>query len=261
VQRRGSSGCCNLYPRSFQPSGAHRVVMRGSSPQLIDFGHGGMASDRSRFATLVIAPDADVSFTGTPAVTGSLDLFGTARVAEPLTLPIGATLVLRSTAVLHNTGSIQVDTCERYTGYTIIGTDPCAPLGDPAWIQTPLTDSITVGASYGRVFEAGGSGPLTFTSVGAPLPPGLTLNAATGELSGWPEPAALVGGMAGEWHDIVIRVSNGFSSAETKPFSIIIVGMPLPAPYAYVPYDKGILEDFFGGGGFATGRVDPMVPG
>src|SRR5690606_2912442 len=120
VQRRGSSGCCNLYPRSFQPSGAHRVVMRGSSPQLIDFGHGGMASDRSRFATLVIAPDADVSFTGTPAVTGSLDLFGTARVAEPLTLPIGATLVLRSTAVLHNTGSIQVDTCERYTGYTII---------------------------------------------------------------------------------------------------------------------------------------------
>src|SRR5690606_30583808 len=54
VQRQGQSGCCNSFPRTFQASGTHTVILNGTGAQLIDFNSGGLAADRSRFNRLII---------------------------------------------------------------------------------------------------------------------------------------------------------------------------------------------------------------
>src|SRR5690606_24946957 len=102
VQRQGQSGCCNSYPRSFQPSGTHTVILNGSGAQLIDFNSGGLAADRSRFANLRVETTGAVTLAGTPAVGGELDIASATTldgaalltVAGPLATTTGSALLV-----------------------------------------------------------------------------------------------------------------------------------------------------------------------
>lgn len=109
---------------------------------------------------------------------------------------------------------------------------------------------------------ATGPGPHTFESVGAPLPDGLELDPATGIIQGVPTAAALLANTpAGEWAGVIVRVGDGRDQVDTDAFSISVVGAPLPAPYAYMAFDDGDLDDAFGARGIPTGTVMPGEAG
>jgi hypothetical protein len=78
--------------------------------------------------------------------------------------------------------------------------------------------------------------PLTYQLAGAPLPPGLTLDVNTGEITGVPAHAALAG--TGMTHRHVIAVSDGCSRVTSNAFSIQISGVPLPRPTALFDFDN-----------------------
>ena len=63
----------------------------------------------------------------------------------------------------------------------------------PVIVVGPPQTQIAVGrvdSPYSQTFtQTGGTAPVTFSSTGGPLPPGLTLNATTGVLAGAPTQA------------------------------------------------------------------------
>lgn len=129
-------------------------------------------------------------------------------------------------------------------------------------LQTPAAQAAPVGQPFSLQLDASGPGTLTFTSVGTPLPEGVTLSPATGEIAGTPSIAALLSGSpAGVSSGVVIRVTNGTDSAETAPFELAVIGAALPTPYAYMPFDGSDLGDAFGRAGTAMGTVTPGQPG
>lgn len=129
-------------------------------------------------------------------------------------------------------------------------------------ISTPGSQQLPVGQPFMLDIETIGPGTHTFASVGQPLPGGLTLDPATGIISGMPTTGALLAGSpAGQWGGIIIEVSNGTTTARTNAFVLNIVGTQLPAPYAYMPFDGTSLNDFFGRNGTAVGTVTAGVAG
>jgi hypothetical protein len=85
----------------------------------------------------------------------------------------------------------------------------------PVWVnQTPpLTTSV--GAAYSYTFLASGIPTPTYSLVSGSLPPGLTFNPTTGELSGSPT-------AAGTYGSIVIGASNSQGSITSTPFTIVV---------------------------------------
>jgi hypothetical protein len=132
----------------------------------------------------------------------------------------------------------------------------------PVTITSPGNQTAVVGQPFSLALGASGPGTLGFALVDGQLPFGLTLNAATGAISGMPTvDALLTGSPAGSWTGIVIEVSNGTQTARTDAFAIDITGVTLPAPYAYMPFDGTSLDDVFGRTGTAIGSVTPGQPG
>lgn len=83
-----------------------------------------------------------------------------------------------------------------------------------------------VGVPYpgGRLTGDGGLGPYRYTVGSNPLPPGLVLDAVTGEVTGTPSAAGTYS------VDFVIADANGFSTVETHVFSVTVVPVvSLPA--------------------------------
>jgi sugar lactone lactonase YvrE len=79
--------------------------------------------------------------------------------------------------------------------------------------------SGVVGTPYTFTFSANGFPSPTYSLFSGVLPPGLTLNSGTGELSGTPT-------MAGTFGVTIIRASNGAGSVNSNSFSIVIAGGP-----------------------------------
>lgn len=76
-----------------------------------------------------------------------------------------------------------------------------------------------VGSPYTYTFAANGFPAPTYSVFSGVLPPGLSLNGTTGELSGTPT-------MAGVFGVTIIRASNGAGSINSNSFSITIAGSP-----------------------------------
>ena len=91
--------------------------------------------------------------------------------------------------------------------------DPC-----PVIVVGPPQTQIAagrVGAPYSQTFiQTGGAAPVTFSSAGDPLPPGLTLNATTGVLAGTPAQAGTF------QFTITATDANGCTGSQT--FSVVI---------------------------------------
>jgi hypothetical protein len=106
-----------------------------------------------------------------------------------------------------------------------IGTDgDTAPIPDYATIPVAFSGSVpaqtaTVGTAFSLAmagYFSGPSTPFTFSSVGSALPAGVTLNTATGALSGTPT-------TAGTYSDIVIRATDAQSNvANSNAFTITV---------------------------------------
>ncbi|MHB1169359.1 MAG: Ig-like domain-containing protein [Longimicrobiales bacterium] len=125
TQRRGSSGCCIAYDRSFRASGGHLVVMNGTTEQVIDFNRGSITSDWSRFHMLRISNPTSVSVAGAVAVGADLELLSALSVPLSMTLDIGGTLFMRGAAVLAHDGGVTADACVIEAGTILMGPDPC----------------------------------------------------------------------------------------------------------------------------------------
>jgi hypothetical protein len=129
-------------------------------------------------------------------------------------------------------------------------------------IQSPGDQTAVVGEPFSLSLDASGPAPVTFSSVGDPLPDGIVLDTNTGILSGTPSVGALLtGSPPGSWSGIVIEASSGALSDETEPFTISVMGLTLPTPYAYMPFDGSDLDDVFRLAGTVFGTVDPNQAG
>ena len=125
TQRRGSSGCCTGYDRSFRASGTHLVVLKGTSGQTVDFNRGSLTSDWSRFNLLRIANPTNVSVAGSVAVGADLELLSALSVDTSATLSIGGTLFMRGAAALAHDGGVTAETCVIEPGTILLGPNPC----------------------------------------------------------------------------------------------------------------------------------------
>jgi hypothetical protein len=123
--------------------------------------------------------------------------------------------------------------------YTITGTDAgktgTATLNvvtAPVFIADSPPTSATVGTGYSYTFTASGNPPPTFALAAGTLPPGLSLNAATGLLAGTPTTAGSF--------TFTVTAANGVAPDATSPPITITVAAARSRGYWLVAADGGI---------------------
>jgi large repetitive protein len=120
-----------------------------------------------------------------------------------------------------------------------------APPGCPVITVNPATlPPGIIGTPYSQTVSAtGGTAPYTFTVSSGLLPPGLTLNATTGVISGTPN-------LPGQF-SFTITATDANGCPGSRPYSIVIALLPgcpfitvspatLPTPVLGVPYNQTI---------------------
>jgi len=168
----------------------------------------------------VIPPVVTTGMTGTPfceAFTAT-GILGTATFSSSGALPAG--IILASDGMLcgtpTQTGCFPItvtatDTngCNGSVQYTVCiigggGPPPCPPIvGSPA-ILPPAVNAV---AYLQTITPSGGTAPYTFAVIGGALPAGLSLNPATGAISGIPT--------VSEDFDVVIRITDATGCSGT----------------------------------------------
>lgn len=166
-------------------------------------------------------------------------------------LPPGLTLsdingvqgLLSGTATVPGTYSglqIQVMDSEGSTALSSVFSVVVVPTASPS---EPLAISGSpgngeVGTSYAAQFSAsGGSVPYTYAVSSGSLPPGISLDSATGALSGNPVTGGTYGG-------IVVSVTDGVgTSVSTAPFQIVVTDSN-PITISWAPQTNWQVDDF-----------------
>jgi len=156
------------------------------------------------------------------------------------TLPTGITLtsagVLTGTPTIDNTYSfsIKVTDALAYTGVAAYSLVVSGPL-----VLTPTTlPAATLNTNYGHTLSTtGGVAPYTYSAAGS-LPPGLTLNASSGTISGTP--------MTDGTYNFSVTVVDSHSNIGTAAYSIVVSGplvltpTTLPAATNNIAYNQTI---------------------
>jgi fibronectin-binding autotransporter adhesin len=107
----------------FRANGAHRVVLNGTAAQSVTFYH--IGPFWNRFQNLRADNPAGVTFANSTRMNGEFDLVRQGTVPGGITVTVAGALMLRTTAVLNNAGTMIVGSCTKEAGHTINGADPC----------------------------------------------------------------------------------------------------------------------------------------
>ena len=156
---------------------------------------------------------------GSSATIGSGSLFvGTVLANSSITAQTGADIAGR---LLARTGAVTLDT------NTLIAPTGCATTPGTVTTSPEITSeappSGEVGEEYSHTVTASGSPDATFEVTDGALPPGVTLNEETGELSGQPSGSGSF--------EFEITASNGTAPDAVENYTVTIAAAPVsPSP-------------------------------
>ncbi|MBU4465853.1 MAG: DUF3494 domain-containing protein, partial [Actinobacteria bacterium] len=153
--------------------------------------------------------------------TGVLGFVGTVMADDSITARTGSRITGR---LLARTGAVTLDT-NTLVRPTSCSTTPGTVRTSPT-ITSPTPSAGQAGTAYSYTVTASGSPTPSFTVSSGSLPPGLTLNSATGAITGTPTtPGTYV---------FSITADNGTPPASTVQYSVTIAPAPVvaavPAP-------------------------------
>ncbi len=178
---------------------------------------------------------------------------GTYRFSVVGTLPAGLSLNATTGAITGTpttSGSFSIKVVDS-NGSVAAGTCPFTIVAGPSLVCSGAT-SGTVGTAFSSpaLAVSGGTTPYTFTVLaGYTLPPRLTLNAATGAVTGTPT-------AAGTFH-IQVTDANGAVAAGSCPYTVVINTPPPSVTCA--PITSGLQSAAFSSSVVATGGTTPYT--
>ena len=115
-----TAGCGTFT--EFVPSATHRVVLDGTSAQVVSLCGSTSAVDRNRFFDLTVSNSAGVGYQISTLVAHDLLLTGSMTVSGGITLNVTNTITVQSGATLTNGGTINAGTCVKNAGGTVTNT-------------------------------------------------------------------------------------------------------------------------------------------
>lgn len=166
-----------------------------------------------------LPPDGEVGVAYTHPVTASGDPTITYSIVAG-SLPAGlsldaATGVISGTPTEHGTFNFSVEASNEWgtdtESYTIT-------VGDPPVIGPALPPNGELGDAYSHLLVAEGATPMTWSIVGGALPPGVTLNPATGLISGTPT--------ADGSFTFTVQATNAYGT-DTAQYTVVIGDLPI----------------------------------
>jgi hypothetical protein len=154
---------------------------------------------------------------------------------DPIYLPLGTSATLKAIAVLSGWDDSDVMK-EDY----VVSAAPVPPV-----ITTTALPSGTVGVAYSADLTATGTAPITWTVTSGDLPDGLTLDTATGAISGKPTTA--------ETLTFTVQAENDAGSDE-KEFTVIIAALEPPV-ITTTALPSGVVDKYYSATLAATGTA------
>ena len=121
IDVRGNFNTGGTHSLTYRPTGTHKVVLRGSNPQTVNFAH---TSTGSYFLGIEIVNAAGATFLSSLNVTGGLTITGLANVNSGRVVDVFGHLDIRSGGTLANSGTVKYGTFTN--NGTVTGNPPVA---------------------------------------------------------------------------------------------------------------------------------------